>query len=592
MLCDYFLQQGQERSLIDGEPVGVGFRLLLQDMEPLARALVAAGRGSELLSICYIGQELRDINTSKRFKRVFDHLMGQARGAAQGPGSSTVGQFVRWTTRKDGGKALTPFKPRVAPPKWQRRVLALLPHSAGLVHAAEALLVAACTGFGSFIACDSPGGKEPRRYLAPHWDGSPCRMLLDLAALLSSMTLAAAQSSPLSSVEDGMLARVLQLMERYLRQGICRSPTGAQVQPALRGGRFSLWQCASALQALNSTVAREPFNVLVDFDWCGLCTAVLRRSGKPCKHLIYCRGLYMMQNAPTSGLAPKWPWWASDTPVYINFKGVKLFAPDGEEEVQVSRDMRMTPAAVGAMEQIFSGLSLETVDLLSASAAAVAPDSAHAVMLNLARGFRAAAAAAEEAAALAGASSSSSSSSSIEPLSPQQHSPAWMLVEKARSLHSAMRRVLGHPPLQAWRTTVSGSTSTLTQRAMSEADVMEGNMRTTPVAVAFLVPAAAVAPEQAVAAPQQAAAAPELAATAAVAEGAETEAEDEAEAMAAQAMATALAELAGMEPEEAAEPQASQAAPSEASQAAPSEAAPAGAAGDAEGGAGSKRKRG
>jgi len=103
--------------------------------------------------------------------------MGRRAGEAHGGGSSTLDQLVRWTSKRDGGRVLTPFSSTVrragstvphVHSTWRRIILAILPVKEYLVFTTEALLGAAMHGVGGIVANESPTG-ESQRYLAQGW---------------------------------------------------------------------------------------------------------------------------------------------------------------------------------------------------------------------------------------------------------------------------------------------------------------------------------------------------------------------------------------------------------------------------------------
>ena len=247
--------------------------------------------------------------------------------------------------------------------------------------ATEALLGAAMHGVGGIVANESPTG-ESQRYLARGWLGEPSRSEDDLDALVQSVTVLVAKRSRLYDVRDALLAPQLRLAQRLLVAGVFRGPDGGIIQPALPYGEHSLWQCISALTSREATTALEPFDVAPYADFCGRCDWLLRRHAHPCKHLVFCRGLVLVQRNGAAA-ETELPWWSADTPMYLNlerFRSATASAPaaaavddtaadGGGEKVITAVGLEDLIAALG--EQVYA-----TLRLVGAVAAAVGNDAA------------------------------------------------------------------------------------------------------------------------------------------------------------------------------------------------------------------------
>ena len=264
-------------------------------------------------------------------------------------------QYVRFSSKRNGARVLAIDLP--VKTTWHRRILAILPVKEHIVYATEALLGAAMHGLGGIVANESPTG-ESQRYLARGWRGEPSRSDCDLAALVDSVTVSIAQRSQLFIVRDALLAAQLRVTQRLLEAGVFRGPDGGVIPPALPHGEYSLWQCISALSSREATTTRVPFDVVPYADFCGLCDW-LRRHARPCKHLIFCRGLVLAarNDASDKAVATALPWWSCDTPMYLNFE---LFAAASAPAAAAAVD----GVVDGGVEAVVTAAGLE--DLVSA----------------------------------------------------------------------------------------------------------------------------------------------------------------------------------------------------------------------------------
>ena len=364
VLCDAYLRRGENVSRMDGGPVPWGLRLMLLQAEPLAAALVAAGRGGELLYVTYVGLECRGEDSTTRFTRVWDHLMGKRSGTAHGPGSAVLDQLVRWTSKRPGGRVLSAVSSTArragqdvlhVRSTWRRVLLAILPLKEHIVYATEALLGAAVHGVGGIVANESPTG-ELQRYLARGWRGEPSRAEDDLDALITSVTVSGAQRSRLYVVRDALLAPQLYLTQRWLAAGIFRDTSGSVIVPALADGEYSLWQCISALSSRETCVVRQPFDVVPYADFCGRCGA-LRRRASPCRHLIYARG-FIVTERKKDGSSEELPWWSMDLAMYLNFAefSAALPASNAAAEASAGVETRFTAAGVETVASAFEDI--------------------------------------------------------------------------------------------------------------------------------------------------------------------------------------------------------------------------------------------
>ena len=83
-----------------------------------------------------------------------------------------------------------------------------------------------------------------------------------------------------------------------------------------RGGH-----CARAFLGAvgDETASESAFFVNLPFDYCSKCRSLRRHGARPCKHIIFCRGLHVNEQL-TRGVEPsvvRQPWWARDTAAYL-----------------------------------------------------------------------------------------------------------------------------------------------------------------------------------------------------------------------------------------------------------------------------------
>ena len=507
VLYDAYLRRGENVSRMDGGPVPWGLRLTLLQAEPLAAALVAAGRGGELLYVTYVGLECRGEDSTTRFTRVWDHLMGKRSGAAHGPGSAVLDQLVRWTSKRPGGRVLSAVSSTArwagqdvlhVRSTWRRVLLAILPLKEHIVYATEALLGAAVHGVGGIVANESPTG-ELQRYLARGWRGEPSRAEDDLNALITSVTVSGAQRSRLEAVRDALLAPQLLLAQRWLASGIFRDATGSVIVPALADGEYSLWQCISALSSRETCVVRQPFDVVPYADFCGRCGA-LRRRASPCKHLVVGRGIVFLERKKDGKSNAELPWWPMDLPMYLNFLDLSAALPAASNdaaEAPTRVEARLTAAGVETVALAFEDILRLHGRFLAAALSDVGADVDSKVHLQLAA-VRAVLQTVEG----GSGSGASAATSATAPPSP----PADELVDVARAmrygeaLHTAVghaRGALGDAP-RVHRQHGGGRPGLLDKSAKSAEEVHRNHDRLAPVLAPFaeLVMAATAPPLQ------------------------------------------------------------------------------------------------
>ena len=317
LLCEWHLTKGYSISRMDGKPAPEGLRLMLIEVEHLARALVELNRGEETISVFYPGSECRG-EGQDRFLRYWDHFCGGASGSESGPGNDIASQILRFTSRREQGRALTPItKVPLANGDRQvvvsifRRIVAFCPLVTRITHGTEAFVSALL--FPLFN--NSPPGEATRYYTS--YGGIPSRAEFDLNETITDAGGAASATKVgIATVKNTIVSRRLASAERVLMAG---ATSVSVAKPTLSNGRYSLYQLVCALRDAEDAAPRVPFYVNVCSNHCTLCRSLRRHGARPCKHVITCRGLYADEQLQRGilGIRIRQPWYARDTSAFL-----------------------------------------------------------------------------------------------------------------------------------------------------------------------------------------------------------------------------------------------------------------------------------
>ena len=168
--CRRVLVVGERVSLVFGDDLPLGYRVMLARMLPMAEA---AG-DAELLTSIYFGQENRGAKSKSKCDRWQQHTTKW--------GCLNVAQ-IKFVTDRRNGYVYTPL----GPVTMEARFIAMLPagdNNSSRIDGAEALAFAACERIPGFISMnDSPPGEDARLLVAT-WAGPPrifhlCSTLID-----------------------------------------------------------------------------------------------------------------------------------------------------------------------------------------------------------------------------------------------------------------------------------------------------------------------------------------------------------------------------------------------------------------------------
>ena len=237
---------GETLSKMSHRPLLFNFKVVLADMMPLAIALCEAGRGAEMLTLKYIGQELRAAGCIG--ERLGEHM---GRG-----GNGNIREIAcRTAVRGSEGRIVTPLSSVVI---IEQCLLAIVqPSKAAVDFAEDALTCLASLLPGVVLANSSPGSCNGRRFLDWMPEGPPL-LHSALAALLAEdgkNGVNLATRLPSDSVPR-FLGRALSAAAWLMRAGRFVDDSGMPTQPALSLGAaadaprdFSQLQCAGALLA-------------------------------------------------------------------------------------------------------------------------------------------------------------------------------------------------------------------------------------------------------------------------------------------------------------------------------------------------------
>ena len=302
---DRVLVRGENLSLMTGQPLTLGYKLMLQDAERMVRALVQTGRGGDRVLLGYAGQENRDIKSTGWHDRMWEHLTAY--------GSPNFSELLRYTTpRSKCGHRIHAFG---SANDWEvlRVVVAYLPRSQAVIDAFEAALGSVVAfGRGAISACNSFPGDGDRRFFDAGRDGSPPYLVTALAELRKKFTWQRLARMTPEDVPDAMLRRVLRLQGRFLALGLCRLANGEPPTPLLQLEHdrlgFSAWQ---TLLVTGPESSEAGVHVARDVHvWAGRCTCAASRTRSPCWCILLCRAFVIddvnvaqCESSPSSALS-------------------------------------------------------------------------------------------------------------------------------------------------------------------------------------------------------------------------------------------------------------------------------------------------
>jgi hypothetical protein len=202
---------------------------------------VSQGKGTELLTAIYVGQELRGVQSDTRFLRVFEH------GTLAG--SDVIAELIYLTSRREKGVVCTPVGPVIL----ERRLLAVLPPEADKVNLAEGLWLAVLfLLLGAWAMNSSPTGSTTQRFLVESWDGTVALAEQLGTVAIEQNGIAWASRSTFNDDTSAFMRRALAMTCRLLHAGVWVDENGVAVLPQIpaKGGLladFSWLQCFNAL---------------------------------------------------------------------------------------------------------------------------------------------------------------------------------------------------------------------------------------------------------------------------------------------------------------------------------------------------------
>jgi hypothetical protein len=219
----------------------------LMQILDLAARLVAVGKGDQLLTAVYVGQELRGVQSDARFLRVFEH------GTLSG--SDVIAELIYLTSRKEKGVVCTP----IGHVTLERRLLAILPPEADKVNLAEGFWLAVFfLLIGAWVLNTSPTGSTTQRFLAESWHGTVARAEQLGTATIEQNGMAWASANPCDADCSAFMRRALTMTRRLLLAGLWVDESGTTIQPQIpasgsRSADYSWLQCFNALLGRNAT---------------------------------------------------------------------------------------------------------------------------------------------------------------------------------------------------------------------------------------------------------------------------------------------------------------------------------------------------
>ena len=323
---------GERVSLVFGDDLPLGYRVMLARMLPMAEA---AG-DAELLTSIYFGQENRGAKSKSKCDRWQQHTTKW--------GCLNVAQ-IKFVTDRRNGYVYTPL----GPVTMEARFIAMLPagdNNSSRIDGAEALAFAACERIPGFISMnDSPPGEDARLLVAT-WAGPPrifhlCSTLIDTlggeekAAKVKLCDPAAATAA--GPFVRGVLEAVHLLMENEHFVDKSGQPLKADFKSSGRT-RFAKFSVQTLVAAVYGSIdidggAATPQREYTLALWCDACSC--RYIGPLCKHLLSARIVSRIR-----AVAPCWHgnaealyWGAGPQPSYaVRCCTAEAEAPDSSND--------------------------------------------------------------------------------------------------------------------------------------------------------------------------------------------------------------------------------------------------------------------
>ena len=266
------VMRGDVQSLQFRRPLSIGYLIALQSVYSMCSSLVSSELGSNEVTAFYVGQELRNAQSSTRLGRIEDH--------GTSAGSSNI-QELWFVSSKKTSKGFMCMP--LGSVSVEKRILAFLPPNAVIVNTMEAALLIILLAIPGMVSLnDSPPGQN-ERFLQPSFN-SPAQMHQVCSMYLTSVGgISVSDSKAVSEVTMPWLKRALKGVEWLLSAGLFKNDSGTLIAPALFHHQgiqpaFSVSQCIDAL--LGGVSTRKSKVAL----WCMGCDCI--RTELWCEHLL------------------------------------------------------------------------------------------------------------------------------------------------------------------------------------------------------------------------------------------------------------------------------------------------------------------
>jgi hypothetical protein len=358
--CHRVLVVGERVSLVFGDDLPLGYRVMLARMFPLATAAADA----ELLTAIYFGQEHRGAKSKGKCGRWLQHTTKH--------GSLNICQ-AKYVTNRRSGFVYKPLGDIIV----EVRFVAMLPGGDNYItriNGAEALVFAACCCVPGFVSVnDSPPG-EDTRLLVPTWAGPPrifqlCAALVDVLGGEERSAKIKLCDSAVSASAGPFLRGVLETMHLLMENGLYAEKDGTAIKVDFAAGtrtpfaKYSVLKLVSAVYASidvdgSTSPPRQVYTLAL---WCDSCSCPY--VGPLCKHLIAARILQLVQ-----GVAPSWHgsaeelyWGAGPMPSYAVRcwtappVAAGVLSDDADAEEQAAEDLAALYATVGHHLALIAG---------------------------------------------------------------------------------------------------------------------------------------------------------------------------------------------------------------------------------------------
>ena len=308
--CQRVLFRGERVSLVFGDDLPLGYRVMLARLWPLA----FAADDAELLTATYFGQEHRGAKSKGKCCRWMQHTTKQ--------GSRNICQ-VKFITDRRSGYVCKPLGDVTV----EVRFVAMLPAGENYiarVNGAEALAFAACESVAGFVGLnDSPPG-EDTRLLVTTWAGPPrifqfCGRLIEAIGGEEKASKPRLCDSSVSLAAGPFLRGVLEAVHLHMENGLYLDKDSAAMTADFEYGtrtRYSKFSVLTLVSAVYACVdvdgrgrAEAPQRVYTLALWCDACSCPY--IGPLCKHLIAGRILRLVQRVSPS-------WHGNDEALYCH----------------------------------------------------------------------------------------------------------------------------------------------------------------------------------------------------------------------------------------------------------------------------------